>query len=34
MKHWIEQTLPQQIEDLKTLVRIPSVSRGDPAEPG
>lgn len=34
MKHWIEQTLPQQIEDLKALVRIPSVSRGDPAEPG
>ena len=34
MKNWIEQTLPAQIEDLKALVRIPSVSRGDPAEPG
>ena len=34
MKNRIEQMLPQQIEDLKTLVRIPSVSRGDPAEPG
>ncbi len=34
MKQWIEQTLPAQIEDLKALVRIPSVSRGDPAEPG
>lgn len=32
MKNWIEQTLPAQIEDLKALVRIPSVSRGDPAE--
>ena len=34
MKNWIEQTLPAQIEDLKALVRIPSVSRGDPAEEG
>ena len=34
MKNWIEETLREQIEDLKTLVRIPSVSRGDPAEPG
>ena len=34
MKNWIEKTLPDQIEDLKSLVRIPSVSRGDPAEPG
>ena len=34
MKNRIEQTLPAQIEDLKALVRIPSVSRGDPAEPG
>ena len=34
MKNWIEKTLPDQIEDLKALVRIPSVSRGDPAEPG
>ena len=34
MKNWIEQTLPAQIEDLKAIVRIPSVSRGDPAEPG
>lgn len=34
MKNWIEQTLRTQIEDLKTLVRIPSVSRGTPAEPG
>ena len=34
MKNWIETTLRDQIEDLKTLVRIPSVSRGDPAEPG
>ena len=34
MKNRIEQMLPNQIEDLKALVRIPSVSRGDPAEPG
>jgi succinyl-diaminopimelate desuccinylase len=34
MKNWIENTLRDQIEDLKALVRIPSVSRGDPAEPG
>ena len=34
MKNRIEQTLPQQIADLKALVQIPSVSRGDPAEPG
>ncbi len=34
MKNWIEQTLSAQIEDLKALVRIPSVSRGTPAEPG
>ena len=34
MKNWIETTLREQIEDLKALVRIPSVSRGDPAEPG
>lgn len=34
MKNRIEQTLREQIEDLKALVRIPSVSRGDPAEPG
>lgn len=34
MKNWIDQTLRTQIEDLKTLVRIPSVSRGTPAEPG
>jgi len=33
MKNRIEQMLPAQIEDLKALVRIPSVSRGDPAEP-
>lgn len=33
MKNWIENTLRDQIEDLKALVRIPSVSRGDPAEP-
>ena len=34
MKNRIEQMLREQIEDLKALVRIPSVSRGDPAEPG
>ena len=34
MRNWIETTLRDQIEDLKTLVRIPSVSRGTPAEPG
>ena len=34
MKNWIETTLRDQIEDLKAIVRIPSVSRGDPAEPG
>ena len=34
MKNRIEETLREQIEDLKALVRIPSVSRGDPAEPG
>ena len=34
MKNRIEQMLPAQIEDLKALVRIPSVSRGDPQEPG
>ena len=34
MKNRIEQMLPLQIEDLKALVRIPSVSRGDPAETG
>lgn len=32
MKQWIEQTLPQQVEELQNLIRIPSVSRGEPKE--
>ncbi len=32
MKEYIAKTMPQQIADLQSLVRIPSVSRGDPAE--
>lgn len=34
MKQWIQETLPQQIADLQTLIRIPSVSRGDAPEEG
>lgn len=29
-KQWINDTLDDQIRDLQTLVRIPSVSRGEP----
>lgn len=34
MKEFIQATMDQQIRDLQTLVRIPSVSRCEPAEPG
>lgn len=34
MKAFIQATMDRQIRDLQTLVRIPSVSRGEPAEPG
>ena len=34
MQQFIHDTMEQQIKDLQSLVRIPSVSRGEPAEPG
>ncbi len=34
MKEFIRATMEQQIRDLQTLVRIPSVSRGEPPEEG
>lgn len=32
LKHWINAHMDEQIEDLKGLLRIPSVSRGEPEE--
>ena len=34
MKEFIRATMEQQIRDLRMLVRIPSVSRGEPPEEG
>ena len=34
MKAFIEATMDRQIRDLQSLVRIPSVSRGEPPEEG
>lgn len=34
MKDWIRSTFSQQLTDLQTIIRIPSVSRGDAPEPG
>lgn len=32
MKQWIENTLPEQVKELQNLIRIPSVSRGEPKD--
>ncbi len=29
---WVDETMPQQLEDLRSLIAIPSVSRGEPKE--
>lgn len=34
MKQWIQSTFDRQVEDLQTIIRIPSVSRGDAPEDG